>query len=116
MRSDGYPDAMLADRPHGRRLSAAERMRLDDLGRRLAQDDPALAEALRQGRPRPQRLMTFLRGGVSAVACGLVVLAVLVGGVGAAAAMALSVAATVLLVAAAHHRRDGGPGITPDAR
>uniref|UniRef100_UPI001C5EABC7 DUF3040 domain-containing protein n=1 Tax=Pseudonocardia nigra TaxID=1921578 RepID=UPI001C5EABC7 len=80
---------MLADRPHGRRLTAAERMRLEELERRLREDDPELAEALRGGRPRQERPRPLVIAISAAAALVLVVLAAVVGGPAAAAAMLL---------------------------
>ena len=86
---------MLPDRPHGRRLTAAEQMRLDQLERQLNDDDPELAAAL-SGEIEPRNLATTPRwalvASVVVAAAVLVLLAALVGGTGGAAA-----AATTLL-------------------
>jgi hypothetical protein len=86
---------MLADRPHGPRLTAAEQMRLDQLERQLNDDDPELAAAL-SGEIEPRNIAGAPRwalvAGVAMAAAVLVLLAAVVGGTGGAAA-----AATTLL-------------------
>jgi Flp pilus assembly protein TadB len=71
---------MLADRPHGRRLTATERMQLDDLERHLREDDAALADALRDGRPPPGRHRRAVSGGTAVALALLALLAALFGG------------------------------------
>jgi hypothetical protein len=78
---------MLADRPHGRRLTAAEQMRLDQLAQHLREDDPRLAEALSSAGPAPRRpaappQRAMLISALTAAAAALVVLAAVVGGPG----------------------------------
>jgi hypothetical protein len=78
---------MLADRPHGRRLTAAEQTRLDQLARRLREDDPDLAAALsgpeteRQPRSPDPAPRWALVVGLAATATVLVLLGAAVGGV-----------------------------------
>ncbi len=93
---------MLADRPQGRRLTADEQRQLEDLERRL------LTGPLAPARPRPAGAAGFaarigtgadravLLAGVVA-ACAVLVLAVVVGGPGAAAATGVAMLATVLI-------------------
>jgi hypothetical protein len=87
---------MLADRPHGRRLTAAEQMRLDQLERQLSEDDPQLAEVLSSGpgaATGPGRWLSWSRvllAGAAAAAVFLVLLAALVGGLGGAVAVVVT--------------------------
>lgn len=100
---------MLADQPHGRRLTDAERLVLADLERRLDQDDPRLSTTLR----RPHRYRApagWARTEVAvvlAVAAALLVVAGAVGGLGGAAAVAVTLVATcgVLWLARRRMRR-----------
>lgn len=86
---------MQPDRPSDHRLTAAERMRLDDLERRLAEDDPALAEVL-GGRRRPVAPPPAgLAGWAAGAAAALLVLAAVVGGIGGVAATLLALLATL---------------------
>jgi hypothetical protein len=94
---------MLADRPQGRRLSAAEQRQLEDLERRL------LTGPLAPARPRPTGLaglaarigpaadrVVVLVGVVAA--CAVLVVAVVVGGPGGAVATAAALLATLITV------------------
>ncbi|WP_433280598.1 DUF3040 domain-containing protein [Pseudonocardia xinjiangensis] len=102
---------MLPDSPHGRPLTAMERMRLDELARRLSDDDPRLAQALRDGatgpdtsgeQPRRPEMRRVVMGGAA-----LVVLAVLVAGMVGLAAVALTL--IVVLGVRAVRRRTRRP-------
>ena len=89
---------MLADRPHGRRLTAAEQMRLDQLERQLREDDPLLAAALSGvGETGPRKFAApprwVLVAGAAVAAALLVLLAALVGGAGGALAVTVTLAA-----------------------
>jgi Protein of unknown function (DUF3040) len=98
----GYSREMLADRPHGRRLTAAEQMRLDQLERHLSDDDPELAAAL-SGEIEPRNIAATPRwalvAGAAVAAAVLVLLAAVIGGIGGAAAVV-----TILLTAFAGWR------------
>jgi hypothetical protein len=83
---------MLADRPHGRRLSAAERRRLAELERQLRVEDPMLADALDADPPAPRRRIV---AGAAATAAVLVLVATLAGVVVGAPLILLS---TVLIL------------------
>jgi Flp pilus assembly protein TadB len=83
---------MLADRPHGRRLTAAEQMRLEELERQLREDDPDLAALLGGGVESAPRTIArpprwALLAGAAVVAAVLVLLAAVVGGTGGALAV-----------------------------
>jgi Flp pilus assembly protein TadB len=95
---------MLADQPHGRRLTASERIRLDELERQLGNDDPQLAEALRQGVPpgSPRRAVV---AGTAMAAALLVLLAALAGGTTGAASMVLILIVLLGVWALTWHRR-----------
>jgi anti-sigma factor RsiW len=86
---------MLADRPHGRRLTAAEQMRLNQLAERLRDDDPELADALRDGRPRPEAPRKGLVASASAATAVLVLLGALFGGAPGALTVVLLLAVAV---------------------
>lgn len=84
---------MLADAPHGRGLTSSERSRLDDLERRLAEGDPALAATLRDGSqeagpPGPWRIL-----GIAVAVAVAVLLAGLAGGLGGAATLGVTLLA-----------------------
>jgi hypothetical protein len=81
---------MLPERHHGRPLTGTEQKRLDELARRLSDDDPQLAAALQRGR---------------AVAALLVVLATVLGGVVGAGAMLLVLGITVAVKALVRRAR-----------
>ena len=88
---------MLPERHHGRPLTGTEQKRLDELARRLSDDDPQLAAALQRGRaesPPPSSRPLASRKAV-AVAALLVVLATVLGGVMGAGAMLLVLGITV---------------------
>ncbi|WP_232666151.1 DUF3040 domain-containing protein [Pseudonocardia sp. TRM90224] len=84
-------------RPHGRRLTEAERTRLDALERQLDAEDPALATMLQRGVPRLDQQSRAVLGGVVLAALLLVALAMAIGGAGGGLAMA----ATLLVTAGA---------------
>jgi anti-sigma factor RsiW len=88
---------MLPERHHGRPLTGTEQKRLDELARRLSDDDPQLAAALQRGRaespPSPSRPLASRKA--VAVAAVLVVLATVLGGVVGAGAMLLVLGITI---------------------
>jgi hypothetical protein len=97
---------MLADKPHGRRLTAAEQMRLEQLERQLRDDDPQLAEAFSMvTEPRTFVSRGSLLAGAATLTIVLVLFAALIGGAGGA----MAVAATLLAAFAGwrylQHRR-----------
>jgi Flp pilus assembly protein TadB len=96
---------MLADRPHGRRLTASEQQRLAELERLLA-EDPQLTAAARDGSPLHRLRAAFDRRAVAVglivaalIVVVLVVLAGVVGGPGGAVATATALVATLAVVA-----------------
>ena len=94
---------MLADRPHGRRLTAEEQRQLVELERRLlsgplAPPRPAPVGFAGASRARPDR--PLLVAGLVATA-GLLVLATIVGGPGGLAATTVALLATLLVCAVA---------------
>ena len=94
---------MLADRPHGRRLTADEQRQLVELERRLlsgplAPPRPAPVGFAGASRTRPDR--PLLVAGLVATA-GLLVLATIVGGPGGLAATTVALLATLLACAVA---------------
>jgi Flp pilus assembly protein TadB len=95
---------MLADQPHGRRLTASERIRLDELERQLGNDDPRLAEALRQGVP-PGSPRPAVVAATAIAAAVLVLLATLAGGTTGAASMVLTLVVLLAVWALTWHRR-----------
>jgi Flp pilus assembly protein TadB len=95
---------MLADQPHGRRLTASERMRLDELERQLGNDDPQLAEALRQGLP-PSTPRRAVVAGTAMAAAVLVLLAALAGGTTGAASMVITLVVLLAVWVLTWHRR-----------
>jgi Flp pilus assembly protein TadB len=88
---------MRAERPHGRRLTAAEQMRLAQLEQQLREDDPDLAAALGSTATPPTRSTTGQRGirlaGAALAAAFLLVVGALVGGAGGLAAVAVTLLA-----------------------
>jgi hypothetical protein len=94
---------MLADRPHGRRLTAEEQRQLVELERRLlsgplAPPRPAPVGYTGASRARPDR--PLLVAGLVATA-GLLVLATILGGPGGLAATTVALLATLLVCAVA---------------
>jgi hypothetical protein len=92
---------MLADRPHGRRLTAEEQRQLVELERRLlsgplAPPRPAPVGSAGASRARPDR--PLLVAGLVATA-GLLVLATILGGPGGLAATTVALLATLLVCA-----------------
>ncbi|MEJ3655198.1 DUF3040 domain-containing protein [Actinomycetes bacterium KLBMP 9759] len=81
-------------RPHGRRLTEAERSRLDALERQLDAEDPALATMLQRGVPRLDPRSRAVLGGVALAALLLVALAAVIGGAGGALATAVALLVT----------------------
>jgi hypothetical protein len=66
-------------------------MRLDDLARRLAVDDPELAEAMRDGWLPPDPPRRAVVGGTAGGFCVLVLLAALFGGVAGVVTLIITV-------------------------
>jgi hypothetical protein len=90
---------MLADRPDGRRLTADEKAQLEDLERRLLTGPPAPSRPVPTGLAatmRPTVDRTLLLVGVIA-ACAMLLVAVLVGGPGGAAATGVALLATAII-------------------
>jgi Flp pilus assembly protein TadB len=87
---------MLADRPHGRRLSAAERRRLAELERQLRAEDPTLADALDADRPVDPPPRRRVVAGTAATAAVLVLVATLAGVVVGAPLILLSTVLTLI--------------------
>ena len=85
---------MLADRPHGRRLTADEQRQLDDLEQRLL-DDPDAPSRPRSA-PRSGLDRRVLAVGLVTVAA-LLVLATVVGGPGGLAAIAVALLGTLVV-------------------
>ena len=110
---------MFPDLPSGRRLTHAEQMQLADLERRLTEDDPELMRRFSTGGPTAEPLPKAALAVYAAVACALLVAAVLIGGVGGAAAVAGSIALTGLVVVVPRlrtlrrHRPVGPPARKP---
>lgn len=96
----------------GRRLTASERRRLDDLERVLAGEDPALANALRVGRLPRERLQLGLVGAAVGSSI-LIVLAAIVGGAGAAVATTIAVLATATTSKLLQRASPPGTAATP---
>jgi hypothetical protein len=75
-------------------LTAVEQMRLDQLARQLREDDPELADALSSPDARPRNLASAphwaLLVGILTAAAVLVLLAGVVGGVGGALAVVVT--------------------------
>jgi hypothetical protein len=100
------PAGMLADRPHGRRLTQAELLLLADLERRLRVDDPRLASVLSGRAERAPRRPLLVAVAAAAVVLVLVGAAALGGAAGAVAAgLALLGTAGVLLLVRRQDRR-----------
>jgi Flp pilus assembly protein TadB len=96
---------MLADQPHGRRLTAAERRRLAELERQLREEDPTLADALDHDAPAPPPPRRAVVAGAAATAAALVLVAALAGGVAGAASMVLTLFAALTLWLVVRTRR-----------
>lgn len=88
---------MLPERHDGRPLTGTEQKRLDELARRLSDDDPELAAALQHGQAEspPSSSRPLASRTTMAVAAVLVVLATVLGGVVGAGAMLLVLGITV---------------------
>lgn len=85
---------MADDSRHGPPLTPAEHEQLAELERRITADDPNLAGALGTG--RPPRLPPRTVAALGAAAAALVLVAAVLGGLGGAASVALSLAGTAL--------------------
>jgi Flp pilus assembly protein TadB len=87
---------MFPDEPSDRRLTDAERTQLAELERRLSESDPELSRTFRTGRaarlPRPVLAVYALVG------AALLLAAAVVGGLGGATAMAVSLVLTVVVL------------------
>ena len=97
---------MFPDLPSDRGLTAEERVQLAELERLLGENDPQLVRKFDAGHPSTPPLPRAVVAVLVAVAVGLVLAALAVGGPGGAAAMLVSVLLTpVVLVGVRRWRR-----------
>ena len=89
---------MFPDLPSDRGLTAEERLQLAELERLLGQDDPQLVRKFDAGHPSTPPLPRAAVAVLAAVAAGLVIAAVLVGGLGGGVAVLAAVLLTPVVL------------------